>query len=429
MAGVRDRPRTRGGNYQGFFTDETGKKRFFTGTASKRETLQIARKLEDDARQVKLGYREPMQSHIKHRDRPFAETVAEYMEWGRCQGGHKGRPWSKPHAARKESDLKLWSETLELKVLGDLDGLQPRVEATIRELGARGRAGKSIANTVEAITSFCNWCVIRGYLFSNPLAKLRKINTAPRSQYRALTIDETHRLLSEVPDYLKPTYILAMLTGLRANELRSLTRAHLDTINNGLRLEAAWTKNREPGWMPLPPKLVKQLATFADSGIVPGLYQQFARTLAFPKDPIVFVNSHPARELDGYLKAAGIPKATAEGRVAFHALRTTFVTFTYEAGATHKEAQELARHKTPNLTSNTYARVRSERLVKITDTIAERVFLGELGAPTVHPSGAGVTQETPKCLPEQALMASEAEWRRGDSNPRPEMFQDKHLRA
>ena len=429
MAGVRGRPRTKGGNYQGFFIDEKGRKKYFTGTASKRETLQIARKLEDDARQVRLGYREPRQTHFKHRDRPFTETVGEYLQWGRCQGGHKGRPWSQPHAARKESDLKLWGETLELKVLGDLDALQPRVEATIRELAARGRAGKSIGNTVEAITSFCNWCVIRGYLSENPLAKLGKIDTTPQSTYRALNIDETRRLLNELPDFLKPTYILAMLSGLRANELRSLTRSHLDTVNNGLRLEPAWTKNREPGFQPLPAKFVKQLATFADSGIVPGLYEQFARTLTRPTDPLVFVNTHPARELDGYLKTAGIPKSTPEGKIAFHALRTSFVTLTYEAGATHKEAQELARHKTPGLTANTYARTRNERLVGIAEKIGETVLRAEIGAPAVHQTQIGVTPDAHKCLPQQALMANEIQWRRGDSNPRPEMFQDKHLRA
>ena len=90
MAGVRRKPSS-SGRYQGFFIDQRGKKRFFTGSKSKRETLQIARKLEDDARQVRLGYREPRQSHFKYRDRSFAETAAAYIEWGRCQGGHKGR--------------------------------------------------------------------------------------------------------------------------------------------------------------------------------------------------------------------------------------------------------------------------------------------------------------------------------------------------
>jgi len=44
---------------------------------------------------------------------------------------------------------------------------------------------------------------------------------------------------------------------------------------------------------------------------------------------------------------------------------------------THKEAQELARHATPGLTSNRYARTRNERLAGITEKIAERVLSGK----------------------------------------------------
>jgi integrase len=430
MAGVRSKP-SASGRYQGFFIDENKKKRYFVGSTSKRETLQIARKLEDDARQVRLGYREPRQTHFKHRERPFTEVVTEYLEWGKAQGGRKGRPWSMFHASRKGRDLSMWTEKLGLKVLGDLDGALPSVEKAIQGFRKEGKAGKTIANIVESLQSFCLWCAARTrkYLAEDPLADLADIDTTPESTYRALTIDETYRLWKTIPDYLRPTYVLALLTGLRANELRSLTRAHLDTVNNGLRLEAAWTKNREPGFQPLPPKFVKQLATFADSGIVPGLYQQFARTLTTPKDPLVFVNSHPARELDGFLKQAGIPKTTAEGKLAFHALRTSFVTFTYECGASDQEAQELARHNTPGLTANVYARTRNERLVGITNRIAETVIPGGLGAPVVHETGASVTPEVHKCLPQQALTATETQWRRGDSNPRPEMVQDKHLRA
>lgn len=430
MAGVRKQA-SPSGRYQGFFLDEAGKKRYFMGSESKRETLQIARKLEDDARQVRLGYREPRQTHFKHRKRLFAETVTEYLDWGKAQGGRKGRPWSAFHASRKERDLLVWAKTVGLNVLGDLDSesLLPAVEKVIQGFRKEGKAGKTINNIVEALHSFCLWCVTRKYLLSDPLADLADIDTTPESTYRALTIEETYRLLNTIPDYLRPTYILAMLTGLRANELRSLTRAHLDTVHSGLRLEPAWTKNREPGFQPLPAKFVKQLVSFADSGIVPGLYRQFARTLAYPKDALVFVNSHPARECDGFLKAAGIPKATPEGKLCFHALRTSFITFTYEAGATHKEAQELARHATPGLTANTYARTRNDRLIGITDRIAEKVLLNEIGAPVVHETQACVTPEEHKCLPEQALTANEIQWRRGDSNPRPEMFQDKHLRA
>jgi len=427
-SGVRRKPSS-SGRYQGFFTDEHGKKRYFTGSTGKVETRQIARKLEDDCRQVRLGYREPRQSHFKYRDRLFVETTGEYLEWGKAQGGHKGRPWSIFHANRKKRDLEIWSGLLGLRVLADLDNLLPRVERAIQGLSKDGKAGKTIANSIESLRSFIAWCVKRHYLSADPLADLGKIDTTPRSRYRALTIDETYRLLKAAPEYLRLTYVVAMLTGLRASELRSLTQAHLDTVNMGLRLEAAWTKNREAGFQPLPARLIRQLQAFADSGVVPELYRQFYTNFVFPQNALLYVPSHPARELDKHLEASGIPKRTPEGKIAFHALRTSFVTFSYEAGASDLEAQRLARHSTPALTANVYGRTREPRLAEITQRMADRVLSGEFGAPVVYENSAGVTPQIVKYQSPQGLRATGTDWRRGDSNPRPEMVQDKHLRV
>jgi len=428
MAGARKKP-SPSGRYQGFFIDCTGKKRYFTGSTRRSETVRIARKLEEDHLQIRLGYREPQQTYFKYRDRPFIDTVNEYLEWGKLQGGHKGRPWSESHAPRKQRHLELWAETLELKVLSDLDNLLPRVEATLRELADRGKTGKTIANIVEALRSFCNWCVIRNYLSENPLTDLAEVDTTPKEEYRALTIDEIYRLFKVAPDHLRLLYIIAMTTGLRANELRSLTRQHLDKQNYVLVLDPAWTKNRKRKFQPLPKNLVKKLESFSTSGVVQALYQRFYRDFVYPRDALLYVPSHPARELDKDLKKAKIPKHTEKGKIAFHALRTSFVSLTYEAGASHKEAQELARHSTPTLTANTYGRVRDERLATVVDIVADRVLSGETGVNTVHKTESDVTPKVVKLLPEQQLTTNTRQWRRGDSNPRPVMLQDKLLHA
>jgi len=172
-----------------------------------------------------------------------------------------------------------------------------------------------------------------------------------------------------------------------------------------------------------------QLESFCGSGIVQSLYQRFCRNFTCPKDALLYVPNHPARELDKDLKAAGIPKHTDDGKVAFHAMRTCFVTLAYEAGANHKEAQQLARHSTPGLTANTYGRTRNERLAKVAETVADRVLFGQVGANTVLETESDVSAKVIKLLPEQQLTTNTREWRRGDSNPRPEMLQDKLLHA
>jgi len=81
------------------------------------------------------------------------------------------------------------------------------------------------------------------------------------------------------------------------------------------------------------------------------------------------VPSHTARELDKDLKAAGIPKHTSAGKVDFHACRVAYVSHILEEGATVREAQTLARHSTPVLTMNVYAKTRDERLADLTEQL------------------------------------------------------------
>ena len=426
MAGARQKPST-SGRFQGFYTDEHGKKKYFTGSKKRKDTVRMAQGLEENARKVREGYRKPKPTPMKHRDRPYGDVVSEHIEWGKLQGRRDGKPWSEYHTSRKKRYLDSWGETLELKTLADLDNLLPRVRATLQELSSRGKAPKTLANVAEAITSFCRWCVINQYLCENPLEKLGKIDGTPQSVYRAMTTDEIRQLLEVVPEYLQILYVTAMTTGLRAGELRSLTRDHLDLENNGLSLKAGWTKNRKAAFQPLPARLVERLDAFSASGIVPGLYHQYFRKFTCPADALLYVPSHPARTLDEDLKRAGIPKKTPKGKLSFHALRTCYVTLVYEAGATVKEAQSLARHSKPELTANIYGRTRDERLAEVTERGADRVLLDGFGANMVQQDEAVVTDSEHKLFPNLPLTQQPQEWRRGESNPRPVMFQGKRL--
>jgi integrase len=184
------------------------------------------------------------------------------------------------------------------------------VEAVLRELNEQGRAGRTIRNTVDAITTFCTWAIARRYLMENPLADLGRIDTAPLWERRALTLEEIQRLLSVAPEHRRLLYQAAMLSGLRAGELAALTRDHLDTQRCGLNLDAAWTKNRLKGFQPLPERLVKRLVAYADTGVVAQLHRRFFPRFPDAERALLYVPSHPARELDEDLEAAGIPKVT-----------------------------------------------------------------------------------------------------------------------
>jgi integrase len=177
-----------------------------------------------------------------------------------------------------------------------------------------------------------------------------------------LTDKEEKALLKAAPPERRLIYETALLTGLRANELRNLTVADVNFDLCQLHLKAEWTKNRQAGTQPLPksllPKLKKQVEGKDENDLLFNMPTHTGR--AFSKD----------RE------KAGVRKETPDGTADFHALRVTFVTNLIENGASAKEAQTLARHSTPDITMNTYARTRRTNLQDITDRIGKKLLDG-----------------------------------------------------
>ncbi len=375
MPGVRKKPGSNG-KFQGWFKDSAGKRRFFWGTYNRKETRRMAESLEDEHRQVALGYRPAMSSADRAAARPFIEVRDLYLEWGTAQGGRGGRPWSTTHARMRKRSLGYWTDRLKLRTLGDLQGILESVEASLRDLLSQGLAPKTVWDHGDALKAFCRWCVDRDYLDRSPLERLQKLDTTPRTRRRAMSRDEVIRLLEAAPPQRRLLYEVAFSSGLRAGELRSLERRHLDVARSGLQLEAEWTKDRRPGFQPLPQWLIEKLALFAHDRGAERVYAKLNRGpgAAVPEDPLLYVPSHPARDMDRDMEAAGIQKWNPHGKIDFHAARTAFITFLFESGASLKEAQSLARHSTPTITANTYARTRPERLADVTEKVGEAVL-------------------------------------------------------
>lgn len=337
------------------YIDYEGKRRTATGRRTKEATKILAWKIEAEQRDIRDGIRpRPKPSD---QPRPFEAVVAEYLAWGESQGGHGGRPWAAGHVAMRRRHLKFWRIRLALDLLSDLIGSLPKVEAALREKQNAGRAGKTLQNYAEALAALCDWAIDREYLESDPLKNLQKFDVSPRTFRRALTAEEVNRILAAAPLDRRILFEIALASGLRAGELRSLRVSHLDPVAGGLRLEAAWTKGRKAVFQPLHPALVQKLVAYSSG--------------KEPSAPLLKVPKATSKLLYKYLAAAGIPEVTDEGKVDFHALRTAYTTFVFEAGASVKEAQSLARHSTPNLTVNVYAQSRSARLAEVAGAVGD----------------------------------------------------------
>ena len=357
-----------------------GRRKTFTGVNSKERTLELAQAEELKVKRIAAGLEAPPTGARRHRARPFAEVRAEYIQWGRSQGGRGGRAWSRVHAANRQAALDWWQKELGLDVLGDLDGALPRVEEALRKFQT-DHTNKTVALRAEALRSFCRWGVQRGYLEADPLTGLAPFNTTPQMIRRAMTDAEITKLLAAAPEHRRLLYEVALCTGLRAGELRSLTSDDLDAEGRGLVLHAEWTKARKPGFQPLPATLVGRLQAFIKAGTAAALYRAAARrkgsTTQVPENPLLYVGSHAARDLQADLAAAGISKNAPGGKLDFHSLRTAFISRVIESGASIKEAMSLARHSSPNLTLNVYGRAREGRLAEIAEHVGAGILTDE----------------------------------------------------
>ena len=342
------------------YVDAQGRRRTGTGARTKTETKAIAEHKQVREDRIRMGVCPPPKAHEAAKMRPFAEVTAEYVRWGKAQGGHHGGRWDDEHAAKREAGLKWWGEQLNLDTLADLDGILPRVDEVLRKLQDAGRAGKTLANRVEALAAFCDWCIGHGYLAEDPLRNLKHFDTRPKTTRRALTLEEIGRLFAVAPERRRLIYATTLCSGLRAGELRAVQVKHLDAAQGGLVLEAGWTKNRRPAFQPLPRALVESLTAAAVG--------------KKPDDPLLAVSSHPHRTFECDRKRAEIEKQAFGGKVDFHALRATYATLAEESGATVKEVETLLRHQTPGLAHRAYVKVREDRLPALAEKIGGAVL-------------------------------------------------------
>jgi integrase len=273
--------------------------------------------------------------------------------------------------------------------------------------------------------AFCNWAIRAGRMLTNPLATVAKADEAAdcRRQRRAMTEAELVRLLDVArrrplldamtvrrgKDAGKPicklrpetvarldllgreralTYKTLVLTGLRKNELATLTVGQLNLDNEPayLTLDAADEKNREGSTVAIRSDLAADLRQWlADKAEARQDAARNAPTVAFgsqdqnaterdrrnsgdgnrqacqgfaglPSDTLVFdVPTGLVRILDRDLRLAGISKTDDRGRtIDVHALRHSFGTHLSRAGVEPRTAMACMRHSKLELTMTTY---------------------------------------------------------------------------
>ncbi len=286
--------------------------------------------------------------------RPIGEHVADFLQALEADQVTPQRAAMVGFRVRKIIDgcnVACWNDITASGVQGYLDRLK-RGKSNPKPIAANTFNG-----WLQSIKQFCGWMVKDGRATVSPIAHLSGRNRKRDRRHirRALTVDEVTRLLDATasgPDRYGMAgteramlYRLAVETGLRAGELRTLTRAAFDLAGDPPTVTVAegYTKNRKLAVQELRPATARELADL--------LSNKAPAAVAFNLPPIWNVIDI----LKADLEAAGVPYSDADGRVAdFHSFRHTCGAWLAASGAHPKVIQSIMRHSNISLTMDTY---------------------------------------------------------------------------
>ncbi len=295
-----------------------------------------------DARRVAAA--KPLAAHLEDFD------AALHAKGG--TGDHARKTAARARAVLEGCGFVRWSDIAPARVEVFLAGE--------RRSRGEGKPGVSIQTSnyyLGAFKQFCKWMVTERRASESPVAHLKKLNAATdrRRKRRALSVEECRKLIAAarngVPVAGMPgpdramLYRLALETGLRWNELRTLARGcfALDAVPQSVTVKAGYSKHRREDVIPLRPETAEAMRAY--------LGNRLPDTPAFPMPASDYGAEMIARDL----AAAGLAVEDDAGNVAdFHALRHTFITNLVNGGVLPKTAQALARHSSITLTMDRY---------------------------------------------------------------------------
>jgi integrase len=382
--------------------------------------------------------------------KPLVDHVGDWRAALLARGG------TEHYAGVSASRVRRIVENLGLATVGDVSA--SRVETFLASLrqdrkDAKGKIHRGIGRVtanyfLRDARSFFKWMVDDRRAFENPLGHLKgdkKAKIEKRRERRALSPDELRWLLEvtecgytivgqhgDPSEVIKAVelygmsgadramlYRLAVETGLRSAELRSLTRSSFQLGENPrVTIAAAYAKNRRLDTLPLKPVTAAMLTKHL-AGKMPT-----ARAFVMPKSDRIIdmmkadlaaaraawvadTGSHQEREQTE--SETFLAYCDDAGHYAdFHALRHTFISNLAAGGVHPKTAQTLARHSTITLTMDHYTHMRREDLAGALDTLPDLSSVPKTAMAT-GTDGGGISLSaslSPRVLPQCTLADS-----------------------
>ncbi len=220
-------------------------------------------------------------------------------------------------------------------------------------------SAKSCNHYLQALKQFCRWLVENNRIPDNPVAAIKPLplNSGNTEQRRALTelelaalipaAEQSEKTYSGLNGYERSlVYQLALTTGLRHNEIRTLVRDDFDFETKTVTVRDINSKNNLTDTLPLQQSLSEAINTYFQSN------PELPKAKAFPK-----MGKKGYYMVQKDLEAAGIEYINDFGKCDFHSLRHTYCSRLARSGLLPQTEQRLMRHSDINLTMRAYTHI------------------------------------------------------------------------
>lgn len=340
-------------NYQIAYFDERGKRRYYPGGRDRKVAEAILRKFETEVVAKKAGLIDPREKRYRDEGlRPISEHLDDYFS---TKVGV-----TKRHLYCARTGIERICIATGIERLCDLS--RDKVMMARGKI-VRYRTNGTANRIVGYIRAFTTWLYETDRLRWDPLKGIKALNEQETQIRHRRSIPEGQlahllKVTASEPERFGMSgalrallYRLALSTGLRFNELVTLTPRHCRLDGPGhptIEVEIRNAKNRKQATLPLPIPLAAELAKRAAEteprGRIFPTCSDFGTEFFIPD-----------------LEAAGIPYRDEDGKYFdFHALRGQFATMLDEAGIPMGVRQKAMRHSSPVLTAR-YTRPRDEQ--------------------------------------------------------------------
>lgn len=196
----------------------------------------------------------------------------------------------------------------------------------------------------------------RGILPRDPLRRLKKPLAAKRTDRSYLTVDEIHRIRSEMKGRDLLILDLALATGMRPGELFALK---LDDVqDNGLFIDEGYTRGR----MEVPKTRASIAAVAVPAGLMTRLRVWIAEgKCRGPQDMLFPSQAGTPIHSEHWRKRILAPAAKLAGvKCTFQVIRRTVATLSIAQGTSVKSVQAQLRHASAQTTMDVYAQIVTE---------------------------------------------------------------------